>query len=115
MAAIHYHNKQFKVLSNSSDGEVTAGLVFTYQQEGQVLSCNYAGGNIIKGHILGTVNAANGVLSFVYHQVNAQGEVMVGKCTSTPEVLANSKLRLHESWAWLLGKSGSGTSILEEI
>jgi len=40
---------------------------------------------------------------------------MTGKCTSTPELMENGKLRLHEVWQWTSGDLSECTSILEEI
>ncbi|MFN7927544.1 MAG: n-acetylglutamate synthase, partial [Blastocatellia bacterium] len=43
------------------------------------------------------------------------GELMTGICISTPEVLTDGRLRLHESWQWTCGERASGESIVEEI
>jgi len=109
----NYHNKKFRALSNSPTGEVDTELIFHYKQEGNVLSCNYSGANIIKGHLLGIVDE-KGVINMQYHQINKQGILRSGKCTSTPEVLSNGKLRLHESWEWTSGDQTIGKSVLEE-
>ena len=50
-----------------------------------------------------------------YHQVNTNGELMTGICTSKPELLSNGKIRLHEKWQWTSGDKSKGTSILEEL
>jgi hypothetical protein len=49
-----------------------------------------------------------------YHQVNYNGELMTGICQSTPEILPNGKIRLHEKWEWTSGDKSKGTSIIEE-
>jgi hypothetical protein len=49
-----------------------------------------------------------------YHQVNDKGELMTGICRSTPELLPNGKIRLHEQWEWTSGDLSKGTSIIEE-
>ena len=111
---MNYHNKKFRAVNNSENGEVDAEMVFHYQQSGNVLSCTYSGGKIVQGHLLGTVNE-EGMLHFVYHQINTQQEVNTGICTSTPEVLDNGKIRLHESWQWTSGDNSKANSILEEL
>lgn len=111
---INYHYKKFKALSNSSSGEVDSELVFHYKQEGNILSCHYSGANILKGHLLGIVDE-NGAINMRYHQINTQGELRTGKCTSTPEILPSGQIRLHESWQWTSGDQAKGTSILEEL
>jgi hypothetical protein len=40
---------------------------------------------------------------------------MTGICFSTPEILENGKIRLHESWEWTSGDQSKGTSIIEEL
>ncbi|MFD2566951.1 n-acetylglutamate synthase [Pseudotenacibaculum haliotis] len=111
---MNYHNKIFKPVSNSENGEVSESLRFHYHQEGNILTCEYSGGAISKGHLIGTVDE-HGVIDMRYHQVNSKGELNTGVCTSTPEVLANGKIRLHESWQWTSGDKSKGSSVLEEI
>ena len=60
-------------------------------------SATYCGGKIKFGHILGLVDE-KGKIEMRYHQVNSNGELMTGICTSVPEVLSNGKIRLHETW-----------------
>ena len=112
--AINYNNRQFRVVSTSDSGEVPEAFVFTYRQEGDILTCSYAGGTIRAGHLLGLVDS-DGHIAFRYHQVLASGELQTGECTSRPEVLPNGKLRLHESWRWTSGDGALGTSVLEEV
>jgi len=40
---------------------------------------------------------------------------MTGKCYSTPEVLVDGRIRLHEMWEWTSGDYSKGQSIVEEI
>jgi hypothetical protein len=111
---VHYHGKIFRVLVNSSNGEVGPDLRFHYCQEGDLLSCSYSGGRIVKGHLIGIV-AADGSIDMRYHQVNQHGELMTGVCKSTPEWTAEGKLRLHEQWEWTSGDCSKGSSTLEEV
>ena len=111
---MNYHNKKFKVEANSENGEVDTEMTFHYQQNGAVLSCDYSGADILKGHLIGLVND-QGVIEMRYHQVNTKGELRTGKCKSTPEILSDGKIRLHEEWEWLSGGIGKGKSTLIEI
>lgn len=111
---MNYHNKVFKPIHNSENGEVSEELLFRYTQEENILTCEYSGGAIVKGHLIGKVDE-HGVIDMRYHQVNNKGEINTGVCTSTPEVLENGKIRLHESWQWTSGDRSKGTSVLEEI
>ena len=88
--------------------------MFHYKQEGNILTASYQGGKIVCGHLLGLVNE-KGEISMCYHQINEKGELMTGKCQSKPEILANGKIRLHETWVWTSGDCSEGESIIEEI
>nr|WP_238550043.1 hypothetical protein [Bacillus safensis] len=44
-----YDGKTFIPQSNSSNGEVSAGTIFQYRQDGNILTGTYQGGSIISG------------------------------------------------------------------
>ena len=111
---MNYNNKKFRPIKNSKNAETSSLTVFEYKQEGNILSSVYQGGEIIKGHLIGIVDKL-GNIEMVYHQVNKKGELSTGKCTSKPQILANGKLRLHETWEWTSGDQSKGQSIIEEI
>lgn len=111
---MNYHNKSFRAIENTANGETSSETIFHYIQEGDILTSNYSGGKIVKGHLIGKVDG-NGVIDMRYHQINTAGELMTGTCTSTPELLQNGKIRLHETWQWTSGDRSKGTSIIEEI
>ncbi|NRA11594.1 MAG: n-acetylglutamate synthase [Crocinitomicaceae bacterium] len=111
---IDYHNKQFKVVSNSDNGDISEEMIFLYQQIGEIISCEYEGPNISDGHLIGVVDE-DGSINFRYRQLNAHGEEVSGICYSKPEIMDNGKIRLHESWRWTSGDQSTGESILEEL
>ena len=111
---MNYDNRKFKAIDNSKNGETSADTVFEYQQNGNILTAQYYGGEIVKGHLIGNVDD-QGYIDMRYHQVNRKGELMTGKCQSRPEILPNGKIRLHEIWEWTSGDLSKGNSILEEF
>lgn len=111
---VNYNNLKFKPVSNSQNGEVSDDMIFNYHQSGNIITCDYAGQNIIKGHLIGLVDD-NGCIKMSYHQINKDGLLMTGNCISTPEIMSNGKVRLNESWQWTSGDKSKGSSILEEI
>lgn len=111
---MNYNNKRFRPVSNSDNGEVSEDMIFHYQQSGQILTCTYSGKNIISGHLIGLVSE-DGKIDMRYHQVNKDHQMMTGICESTPEVLSNGKIKLHEQWLWTSGDRSKGTSLLEEV
>lgn len=111
---MNYHNRIFRVINNSDNGDTSSETTFQYKQEGNILSSIYSGGNIVLGHLLGFVDA-NGNIDMRYHHINSDGEIMTGLCHSTPEILEDGRIRLHEEWRWTNGDQSSGKSTLEEI
>jgi hypothetical protein len=110
---ISYNNKTFRPVQNTENGETSSDTLFYYHQVGNILTSEYSGGQIVKGHLIGIVSP-EGMIDMRYHQVNQSGELMTGICVSTPELLPNGKIRLHEKWTWTSGDGSSGYSIIEE-
>jgi hypothetical protein len=110
---INYHNKVFKPVRNTENGETSGDTIFHYRQTGNIVQAEYSGGKIQAGHLIALVDA-EGKLDMRYHQVNERGELMTGICRSIPEVLSDGKIRLHERWQWTSGDYSEGSSIVEE-
>ncbi|QIN85244.1 n-acetylglutamate synthase [Rubrobacter tropicus] len=109
-----YDGRRFRSVENSGTGEVGPETVFDYSQDGNVVSATYEGGDVRFGTLVATVDE-DGNLDARYGHVNASGELMTGECRSTPEVLADGRIRLHEEWRWTSGDGSSGRSVVEEI
>ncbi|TVR89970.1 MAG: n-acetylglutamate synthase [Spirochaetaceae bacterium] len=109
-----YDGKFFRGRSNSPSGEVGSTTVFEYHQTGSRLWGSYSGGEVVEGHLLGTV-ADDGSLYFCYHHLNEAGRMMAGHCNSTPTRAADGQLVLQENWQWFTGDASTGYSEVEEI
>ena len=110
---INYDNKTFTSVENSETGEVSSETVFHYHQKDDLVWAEYAGGAIRFGNLIAKV-VENDCLEMRYQHLNAKGELMTGKCFSTPEILPDGRIRLLEQWQWTSGDSSSGASIVEE-
>ena len=111
---MNYNGKKFKPISNTSNSETSSDTIFEYRQKGQLLTAEYSGGAIKYGHLIGLVDEM-GNIDMRYHQLNQNDELMTGLCRSTPEILPNGKIRLHEKWKWTSGDQSEGESIIEEL
>lgn len=111
---INYNGKKFNPIRNTENGETSAETMFHYKQEGNVLTSEYNGGKILYGHLIGLVSD-DGCIEMRYHQVNIDNELTTGVCHSTPEIMPNGKIRLHESWQWTSDYKSKGNSIIEEV
>lgn len=114
MNKINYDNRKFASVENSKTGEVSAETVFYYHQKENLIWAEYAGGGIVFGNLLAKV-VENDCLEMRYQHLNKSGELMTGKCFSTPEILADGRIRLYEKWQWTSGDFSTGESVIEEI
>lgn len=110
----NYDNKHFRPVTNTENGEVDGDTLFIYHQEGNILTCSYRGHQILSGQLIGIVKE-DGRIDMRYHHINTQMELMTGTCISTPEILSDGRIRLHERWQWTSGDKSEGSSVLEEV
>ena len=83
------------------------------RQTGRIVTCRYSGGRIVSGQLIALVDA-EGRLDMRSHPMNDRGEGMTGMCRSTPKLLPDGRIRLHEAWRWTSGDGSSGRSVVEE-
>ncbi len=114
MTKINYDNKKFASIENSETGEVSGETVFHFRQKDNLVWAEYSGGEIVFGTLIAKV-LENDSLEMRYQHLNKSGELMTGKCFSTPEILSDGRIRLHEKWQWTSGDLSKGESIIEEI
>jgi uncharacterized beta-barrel protein YwiB (DUF1934 family) len=110
---LNYDNKTFASVENSETGEVNTETIFYYHQKDDFVWAEYSGGAIRFGNLIAKVTE-NDCLEMRYQHLNTKGELMTGKCFSTPEMLPDGRIRLFEQWQWTSGDLSSGTSIVEE-
>ncbi len=111
---INYHNKVFRTINNSLNGEVGNTTTFQYYQEKNIVTGTYKGGSIITGQLIALANDV-GILNMRYQHINGKGEIRTGICRSTPQILHDGRIRLHEIWKWTNGDLSEGISIIEEV
>ncbi|OHX67922.1 n-acetylglutamate synthase [Flammeovirga pacifica] len=114
MEKINYHNKRFRAVMNSDNGEVDDQTFFHYRQGGDVIWATYHGPNIRMGTLTGIVNE-DGTLEFNYQHVNLDKKIMTGFCKSTPSFDSDGTIRLKEEWQWTNGDLSKGTSEIVEL
>ena len=111
---MYYGGRLFRPIESSDSSQTNTDTIFKYEQNDDLVTATYSGGNIQFGQIIGKVDA-NGILDMRYQHVDRNGELMTGYCKTTPEILPNGKIRLHEKWRWTCGHRAKGKSVLEEI
>lgn len=111
---INLNNKKFKAQANSANGEVSGQTLFQYYQEGEIIWADYAGGEIIRGSIIGKYTNED-FFEFTYQHINSNFELMTGKCKSYPRIDDRGKIIVDEHWQWTCLDRSEGKSILIEV
>ena len=112
MRKIDYDGRVFKGIENYHDGDLNPDTRFYYRQEKNIVWGEITGGNVADGSLLAVVRD-DGSLDMSWHYVNKNGALFRGSCYSTPEVLQDGRLRLHETWQ--IDGGEAGRSVIEEI
>jgi hypothetical protein len=107
---IRYDNRTFTV----ADADGRDVPMARYHQDGDVVWAEFAGGKVRRGSLAGTC-APDGVLRLAYCMVLEGGDVISGRCVSTPTVLADGRIRLAEQWERYGPHGTTGLSYLEEV
>lgn len=113
-SAVAYGGRRFVSVSNAAGGDVGCATTFEYHQDGDLVWAAYAGGAVRHGMLIARC-APDGTLDARYQHMTEAGELKTGLCRSTPEMLPDGRLRLHEAWRWTSGEGHSGQSVVEEI
>ncbi len=103
---------RMRVVSTASGGEVSSETLFTFGQEGAVVSAHYVGGTVRLGYLVG--NLTQGHLRFRYAQVDGEGRVDGGHSICDLQRLPDGRIRLLEHFE-RESRDGSGTNVLEEV
>ncbi len=111
-AMINLHDKKFKTLANSDNGEVSEDTIFHYRQKGKVIWATYEGGEVLFGTLSGSID--DNKLQFSYQHQNQESVFMTGHCKTVIKI-RNGKILLHETWQWTSGDQSKGTSTLIEV
>ncbi|MFK4102453.1 hypothetical protein ACI2L1_20690 [Streptomyces sp. NPDC019531] len=99
-------------VADQAPGQVGTRTRFTYHQEDGQIWAEYAGGDVVRGHLVGT--RAGDRLDFRYVQLKGDGTTSSGHCVATVVELADGRVRLEETWEWE-SQPGSGTSVVEQV
>jgi hypothetical protein len=85
-----------------------------YHQDGDLVWGEFAGGHVRRGSLAGTCSP-DGTLDFGYCMVYDSGEIVSGRCRSTPQLLPDGRIRLNEQWERYAPHADRGVSYLEEV
>ncbi|MFC8664456.1 hypothetical protein [Streptomyces sp. NPDC057199] len=99
-------------VADQAPGQVGTRTRFAYHEKDGEIWAEYAGGDVVRGHLVGTREGDR--LDFRYVQLKVDGTTSSGHCVSSVVELADGRVRLEETWEWE-SQEGSGTSVVEEV
>ncbi|MFJ4831003.1 hypothetical protein ACIP79_13950 [Streptomyces sp. NPDC088747] len=99
-------------VADQAPGQVGTSTRFVYRERDGVIWADYAGGDVVRGHLVGTREGDR--LDFRYVQLKHDGDTSSGHCVSRVTELPDGRVRLEETWEWE-SRRGSGTSVVEEV
>jgi len=99
-------------VADQAPGQVGTRTRFTYHEQDGRIWAEYTGGDVVRGHLVGTRDGDT--LDFRYVQLKQDGTTSCGHCVSAVTDLSDGRVRLDETWAWE-SQEGSGTSVVEEL
>ena len=106
---IDYDGRRFRAAGHDGDAPTAS-----YRQRGDLLWAEFSGGPVRRGSLTG-LRRPDDSLEFTYTMVLADGTVLAGYCQSTPELLPDGRIRLHERWERYGPNASTGESALEEL
>ncbi|MGW1719686.1 hypothetical protein [Streptomyces sp. NPDC002156] len=99
-------------VEDQAPGQVGTRTRFTYHEKDGEIWAEYAGGDVVRGQLVGTREGDR--LDFRYVQLKRDGTTSSGHCVSEVLELPDGRLRLAETWEWE-SQTGSGTSVVEQV
>ncbi|MGW1070273.1 hypothetical protein ACWD4F_37960 [Streptomyces aureus] len=99
-------------VADQAPGQVGTRTRFAYHERDGVVWADYAGGDVVRGHLVGTREGDR--LDFRYVQLKTDGTTASGHCVSQVVDLPDGRVRLEETWTWE-SQPGAGTSLVEEL
>ena len=99
-------------VENAEQGEVSGDTTFRFEQDGDRIHAYYSGGEIVDGHLVGTLDGSRWDVRYV--QINEDGETATGHSVGEIIVLDDGRVRVEDEWEWE-SRAGTGESVLEEV
>lgn len=96
---INLEGKIFTLLKNSTTGEADESTIFEYNQDEELVTAEYKGGNIRYGKVIGKITGDE--LEMIYQCITNKGELKCGKSKGVVKFTEKGKMKLEFEWGWL--------------
>jgi hypothetical protein len=110
---IDYDGRVFRSTSFDTADPTRGELIAHYHQAGELVWAEFEGGRVARGRLSG-IRRPDGTLDFAYCQVLVDGEIVAGRCHSTPVRRQDGTLALEEHYR-RMGSGVTGVSWIEEV
>jgi hypothetical protein len=108
-----FKNKKFALILNSETGEVNSETVFLYQQDNNLVTCDYYGGSIKYGKIIADLRGDH--LNMLYQCMTTDNVLKAGRAIAKISMTETGKMKLSLNWEWLTNGGEKGKSKYIEI
>lgn len=109
---VDYDGRRFSTSGAEADEHGRAVPVGHYHQSGDLIWAEIAGGEVRDGRLVGRPDA-EGVIEAGYCMLISGGEVVLGRLSSRPTLLADGRVALEERWR--RDDGSAGTAWLEQL
>ena len=107
------HGKSFKAVENDS-GISSPATIFTYKQQGRLITGEYQGGEIEFGNIVGEFIPPQ-TIKVLFQCKTKDKALLSGKSVGVIKKTSSGKLAISFQWQWVSGSEGAGNSYHEEV
>lgn len=109
---ISLDGRTLAAVENDEQGAVSGDTRFHFEQDGDRIRAHYAGGEIVDGFLVGTLDGARWDIRYV--QQDEAGETATGHSIGEVTTLPDGRVRVEDEWTWE-SRAGAGESVLEEV
>lgn len=97
---------------DQAPGQVGTRTRFSYHEKDGEIWAGYAGGDVVRGHLVGTREGDR--LDFRYVQLKRDGSTSSGHCVSRVTEFATGAYAWRRPGSWE-SQTGTGTSVVEQL
>jgi hypothetical protein len=112
MKGINLNNVKMNVIKTAGNGVVNELTIFSFSQDGDLVTAFYSGGQILKGYLVGIMKRNK--LIFSYCQLQADDKMDNGQ-SECNVLIENGKIRLEEHFTWNSRNGEKGINIFQEL
>lgn len=98
--------------AENTNGEVSGDTLFEFEQDEEIITATYSGGEIQRGYLIGTLEKNRWEVRYV--QINRTGETSTGHSIGELKLSEDGRVLVEDDWEWE-SRAGGGHSVLEEV